>query len=327
MKIETQNDLDKLITDQVEENLHLDYKAADALAKSDGKKKEVSKDISALANSDGGTIIYGIKEFSDPNKKHLPELIDPIDRTIFSKEWIEQIINGNISPRIPDIKIVPIPINGSVDKVVYVVEVPKSQTAHQAADFRYYKRNNFESVPMYDYEVRDIMNRNKNPKIELTFKIKTTDYTPTPTFAVPGIGQQQPKSTKLNTLVVRGKNVGGVYANYVSCHVEVPSRILGNSYDHLKDFNKDGINYKSIYCDNTIRELFDVKVGVMGHVDTKYWPSRYDPILPGTSMNLTDISLVQNQLPADGVIYWTLNADNAERLEGQINLADIDIAS
>src|SRR5687768_12215287 len=40
MKIDNQNDLDKLIADQVEESLHLDYKAADALAKTDGKKKE-----------------------------------------------------------------------------------------------------------------------------------------------------------------------------------------------------------------------------------------------------------------------------------------------
>ena len=68
MKIDNQYDLDKLIADQVEDNLHLDYKAADALAKTDGKKKEVSKDISALANSDGGIIIYGIKEFAIQTK-------------------------------------------------------------------------------------------------------------------------------------------------------------------------------------------------------------------------------------------------------------------
>ena len=182
-------------------------------------------------------------------------------------------------------------------------------------------------LPMFDYEVRDIMNRNKNPKIELTFKIKTTDYSPTQAFALPGIAQPQPQSIKLNTLVVRGKNVGGVYANYVSCHIEVPSLMLGNSYDHLKDSVRDRINYKSIYCDNTIRELFDVKVGAMGQVDTKYWPSRYDPILPASSMKLTDISLVQNQLPSTGIIYWALNADNAERLEGRINLVDIEVTN
>jgi hypothetical protein len=34
----------------------------------------------------GGTIIYGIKEFDDIDKRHLPEKIDPINRTDISKE-------------------------------------------------------------------------------------------------------------------------------------------------------------------------------------------------------------------------------------------------
>ena len=65
-----------LIANQVEENIHLDYKGGDSLQKTDGKKKELSKDVSAFANSDGGTIIYGIKEFDDVARRHLPEKID-----------------------------------------------------------------------------------------------------------------------------------------------------------------------------------------------------------------------------------------------------------
>ena len=54
-----------MILNQTEENLHLDYKGAGSLATIDGKKKEISKDISAFANSDGGFVIYGIREFDD----------------------------------------------------------------------------------------------------------------------------------------------------------------------------------------------------------------------------------------------------------------------
>ena len=39
---------------EIEENLHLDYKSAGALSKIDRKKDEITKDVSALANSDGG---------------------------------------------------------------------------------------------------------------------------------------------------------------------------------------------------------------------------------------------------------------------------------
>jgi len=42
----------------------------------------------------------------------------------------------------------------------YVISVPKSQTGpHQAPDGKYYKRFNFQSVPMHDYEIRDVMRR------------------------------------------------------------------------------------------------------------------------------------------------------------------------
>ncbi len=84
------------IKNQVEESINLDYKAADALQKTDGKKREISKDVSAMANSAGGVIIYGVKEFNQSDKRHLPEKIDPVNRTDISKEWLEQVINSNI---------------------------------------------------------------------------------------------------------------------------------------------------------------------------------------------------------------------------------------
>src|SRR5262249_14876653 len=93
-----QSELQRLIDDGAEENLTLDYKAADALGTTDGKKKEITKDVSAMANSAGGVIIYGIKEHDEEDKKHLPEMLTPIDRTQFSKEWLEQVINS-IQPR------------------------------------------------------------------------------------------------------------------------------------------------------------------------------------------------------------------------------------
>lgn len=323
-------DLQNLISNQVEENLHLDYKAADALMKTDGKKKEISKDVSAFANSDGGIIIYGIKEFSDPAKRHLPEHIDPIDRINISKEWLEQVINSNISPRLDSLKILPISINTSSNEVVYVVDIPKSNTAHQAADLRYYKRNNFESVPMYDFEVRDIMNRNKSPKIELSFEIEQHTFEvksmfPTiPTFPLHQHRQPEKEFATTNTLFVFGHNVGGIYANYVNCDLEIPASILHTKeYDHINKYVKDGIEYKKIFCDNTIREIKEV-TNLMQNTYYKYWPSRYDPILPGTNAHLEKIILKRNIELIEGTIFYSIYADNAEKITGQINLGDIE---
>lgn len=163
--------IENLITSGVEENLNLDYKAADSLGRSDGKKAEISKDVSAFANSAGGVIIYGVDEFNDPTKKHLPEKINPVDRLLFTKEWIEQVINSNISPKISGIKIYPVTIGKTEDnKVVYVIDIPQSDTAHQAKDKRYYRRYNFESIAMDDYEVKDIINRTNKTNIKISFE-------------------------------------------------------------------------------------------------------------------------------------------------------------
>ena len=71
--------LRRLIDDKVEEDLHLEYKGADALLTSEGKKNELSKDISAFANADGGVVIYGMSETD-----HLPTNIDPVSRESIS---------------------------------------------------------------------------------------------------------------------------------------------------------------------------------------------------------------------------------------------------
>ena len=94
-----QKRLQPYIDNFIEENLTLDYKAAEALEHTDRKKYEISKDVSAMANSEGGIIVYGLKEYSEPTKKHMAEKIDPINRTQFSKESLEQIIN-NVRPHI-----------------------------------------------------------------------------------------------------------------------------------------------------------------------------------------------------------------------------------
>lgn len=53
----------------IEESSTLDYKAADALGLTDRKRKEITKDVSAMANSAGGVIIYGLKEYDELGKE------------------------------------------------------------------------------------------------------------------------------------------------------------------------------------------------------------------------------------------------------------------
>ncbi len=164
-----ESDLEALVQNGAMESLELDFKRCDAIDVSSEKrreksKKELSKDISAFANSAGGTLVYGIVE-----EKHVAmRLDDGFDPSQPPKEWIDQVMNSTIRPRLNGVRIKPVQLNTArPGKVAYVVAVPQSTTAHQASDKRYYKRFNFESVPMEDYEIRDVMHRALEPRVSV----------------------------------------------------------------------------------------------------------------------------------------------------------------
>jgi hypothetical protein len=162
----TEDDILSLIKNKVCESTALDYKACDALAKTEGKKKEVSKDISAFANSAGGVIVYGVTE----NKAHEPENIDiGFEPSDISGEWLEQVINSNIERRINGVIINTISLlKTHPGRVLYVVYIPESKLApHMAADDRFYKRFNFQAVAMKEYEVRNLMRQEHYPSREI----------------------------------------------------------------------------------------------------------------------------------------------------------------
>jgi len=161
----TEDDLLLLIANGEQESLTLDYKKCDALAKTDGKKKEVSKDVSAFANSAGGVIVYGMEE-----NGHIPTALDVgYDPNDITKEWLEQVINSSIQRKIDGVRINQVQLaTYAPGKVAYIVHIPQSYRApHQAKDWRYYKRYNFESVPMEEYEVRDCARRLEAPDLRV----------------------------------------------------------------------------------------------------------------------------------------------------------------
>lgn len=145
------HDLEQLVQDGIPESLHLDYKDSRALQKT--KLAEITKDVSAFANSDGGRIIYGIEEVNN-----LPTELDVgVPDSNISREWLDQILAGHITPPIPGIRI--FQIEGQAEHSYYVIDAPKSTTAHQAADKKYYKRFEFRSAPMDHYEIEDVRSR------------------------------------------------------------------------------------------------------------------------------------------------------------------------
>ncbi len=77
--------------------------------KNDNDKKEFLSDISSFANTQGGDIIYGIKESSG-----IPDSLDGIEIVDVDslKQQIENILRDNLEPRLIGFSIKEIPKEG-----------------------------------------------------------------------------------------------------------------------------------------------------------------------------------------------------------------------
>lgn len=187
IELKSEADLLKLIEDKVPESLHLDYKRSESLSKSSDKRRELAKDVAAFATAEGGVLIYAIAE---DEESHVASTIDRgLDPNDISKEWIEQVIDSNVSPRIEGIRINSIElVTTSPGRFSYVINIPPSPRAPHMVFNRYYMRQNFQSVPMEDYQVRDVMSRQNSPKLEFITELHRYTEGTSIRFGVENIG-------------------------------------------------------------------------------------------------------------------------------------------
>lgn len=168
--------LKELESKNTPESHHLEFSSGIA----DPRKKQdfansVCKEISGFANADGGKIIVGVRAKFRGKMEVIDEIDQGIDPQVFGKESLEQVLLGNISPKI-DLKIQVITKSASSKNWYAVVNVPKADTAVQfVGDYRYYRRRNFKTDPMTNDEIVDVMSRKKNPILRLKFS-KTNKY-------------------------------------------------------------------------------------------------------------------------------------------------------
>lgn len=277
----TEQDLRKLIEDQVGESLKLDYKESGALRRTDSSKKELSKDVSAFANAAGGVLVYGMREGGN-----MPiELDDGLDPDEISKEWVEQVINSRIDRRIAGIRVRQVPLSGArLGRVAYVVYVPSSAHApHMASDHRYYKRFNFESVPMDEYEVRDVSRRFIAPELHL------------------GLLSRNDEATNFHTLSAYVENSSRAPADFalITYHASGLAQ-------KLTGWEGDTATNIVVYGDARL----DVISGKL-----EWRGSLRLPLMLGTRCRVFEMR-IHNDIVGNGHIFWEIFAPGAEAKRG-----------
>jgi len=317
-ELNTKDDLLKLIENGTEESTVIEYKRSFAM-KNPKWKEELAKDVSAMANSNGGVIIFGIKEKDCGNGHSIPEALSPIPTSEMSKDRLSQFLSSNIQPIIENLEITFIP--NTDEDGFFVVHIPQSSTAHQnRLTHIYYKRRNATVEAMEDYEIRDVMNRNKTPIIDLEFQIIKTIVNVTEKkytmMAYRGIEEEKSQKVKFQ-LKFRPINNGQMFAKYINYFVYIPNRIVVNEGYDMDD------EYSVIFGDNTTRDLMDIS-----GFKRQYGPVRYDPILPGVYGKNQSVELsfknVQSfeDLP---IIKYEIHADNAPIRIKHVNWDEIEM--
>ena len=212
----TEEDLLKLAEEATTESLILQFQPCSAVERTEERKLEIGRDVSALANSAGGTLVYGVLK-RDDRAIGLDEGFDP--RSI-KPEWLEQVIHSEVQPRLEGLRIASVALSGErKGRAAYIVHVPQSlRGPHQASDHRYYRRFRSQSVPMEDYEVRDILRRAAGPDLRLGFAVERQAAGPRP-GPRPGrkAAPEGPASVapcELVTVVTNHSPVMATYANF-----------------------------------------------------------------------------------------------------------------
>lgn len=135
-------DVQALVTNEVPEDRRLDYKEQFSVL-SDDERREFLADVSALANTSGGHIIFGISEQRDAAGKSTGIPASAPGLTNFANPdaeilRLEQLIRDGLAPRLSGVRICALP--GLQQGPVLIVRVPQSWTAPHMVTFKNWSR-------------------------------------------------------------------------------------------------------------------------------------------------------------------------------------------
>lgn len=153
-------DVEDLIARGIPESQQLDYKRD--LALSDRGKVEILKDVSALANAEGGTLIYGVAEGEDDRRGYpvaVPGLGISPDSTLLA---LTTLLADGFDERLSGVLLRFLPTGDN--RHVLVVRVPASPLAPHMISIptsgpRFYLRSNSANVPMNMRQVKEAVMR------------------------------------------------------------------------------------------------------------------------------------------------------------------------
>ncbi|MFF3313532.1 helix-turn-helix domain-containing protein [Streptomyces sp. NPDC002952] len=152
----TEDDLQRAVDSQIPESVDLDWKK-DFYKGTDAGKKELAKDVSAMANTAGGMVVIGV---DDGKKDHAYELAPSESAPGYGEEWIRSVLANWVQPVVPHVGVRPVKSTAHEGKIYWILTVPPStQAPHAVAapgndyNFRVHVRNGTTTRTLAESEI------------------------------------------------------------------------------------------------------------------------------------------------------------------------------
>lgn len=286
------DDIHALISDGTRESEVLEYKTA-AQPFSEAGKKEIAKDVSAMANSLGGLIIYGIA--TNDHDKTLPEKIVPID--VKNVETFDRVLNAQVRPPIQGIRKKLLPPD---NPQVMVVEVLASDDPpHQSLyDKVYYRRSLSECKAMEHDLVAMKFGRRLSPILDVHIA----------SLVVPSMFSSEPPWSDRGRIHITIRNTGRRVGRYINLLLLFPPPDVFRIDTHNMKLG----NIDALYPTMQARQFID-NVGVYHQ---------------GLSTRIVELDIRFTEAFARAsanqpLIVWTLYVDEMSQRQGEVSLRDL----
>lgn len=163
-------DLDLLILNKAEESLWLEFVSGKELTRdSEAKVNKISILVSAMANTGGGWLIYGV----DTRKRRAFGYSFVNDNKV-SVSWLKSLLEARISRNIKNLRIEQVVFENNPENSVFLIQIPQSSDApHMNHDYRFYKRSGFKEMVMEEHETRALYLRTNVTEVEFFGLINT----------------------------------------------------------------------------------------------------------------------------------------------------------
>lgn len=123
---------------------------------------KLAKIISALANSGGGNLIYGIS-----CKYNRAEKIDPVKNFSKNTEWLYNEVQSHIDKPVKDLQIVITPLSElNNDCIIHFIIPLNNAQPHMFADNKYYRISKSKAVVLDESEVRMLYGKLSHCELE-----------------------------------------------------------------------------------------------------------------------------------------------------------------